>query len=105
MALTSGAKKFLGLLVTVVVVGGGIFAYKSNAPAIQAQFNKPAAAEVVQVPQQEPTPQPVESPIFQARQAERIVEAAPEPAPTPAPVQSSNPSANRGMAALLGNKK
>lgn len=115
MALTSGAKKFLGLLATVAVVGGGIFAYKSNAPAIHAQFNKPA--EVVEM-RQEPVsiPQPVNSPIFQAQQADRAVEAAvaaqrPAPveaAPAPEPVQQvqpSNPSANRGMAALLGQKK
>lgn len=105
MALTSGAKKFFGLLLTVAIVGGGIYGYKSYAASHPTQ-PAPVVAEAP-APANEPVeiPQPINSPISQARNVEAIVDqVAPEPAPTPAPAPSTT-SSNRGMANLMNAGK
>jgi hypothetical protein len=100
MALTSGAKKFLGLLLTVAVVGGAIYGYKQYKAG---QPPAPVAVEqVVEAPVQEaPTsiPQPINSPMAQAERLQEVVQPA-EPAPEPAPAQA-NPGHNRGLSNIM----
>lgn len=109
MALTSGAKKFFGLLLTVAIVGGGIYGYKSYSASHPTPVS--IAAEITEAPAQasEPIkiPQPMNSPIAQASNVERVVDQiAPEPAPATTPATSTT-SSDRGMANLMqaGNRK
>jgi len=98
MALTNGAKKFLGLVATVVVIGGGIYGYKEY----KAKNPTPVTEEVVQ---QAPTeiPQPINSPMAQAERVEDIVEPTEHEEPAPAP--TNNASNNRGLANVLNAAK
>lgn len=103
MALTNGAKKFLGLIATVAVVGGGIYGYKQYAATHPSQ----PAEVAVQAEQAAPVPQPIESPVAQAKQAEQAMGTLErEDAPVqeaPAPTQSA--SSNRGLANVLNAAK
>jgi len=99
MALTNGAKKFLGLVAVTIAVGGGIYGYKDY----KAKNPTPVTEEVVQnVPtEQAPieVPQPINSPIVQAERLNDIVETAEQEEPAPAPTH--NASSNRGLANVL----
>jgi hypothetical protein len=101
MALTSGFKKFVGLLVTVAVVGSGVYAYKNNhslgPKANEAVVTTPQPN--VYVVQGSPTPHVT---------PERMADPVTNPIqPPPEPVQSSDASADRGLNAVLqaGNRK
>lgn len=103
MALTNGAKKFLGLVATIAVVGGGIYGYKNYAATHPSQ---PATEVAVQAEQAAPVevPQPIESPVAQTRQLNDAVNTMErEDAPEPAPTQSV--SSNRGLANVLNAAK
>jgi hypothetical protein len=89
MALTKVAKKGLGLLVTLAVVGGGIYAFQH----MPQKHNDPVdtgTAAPVQAQQPEPAPQS-------------------QPKVQPAPVEQQQPqtdaSSNRGMQFLLNQGK
>jgi hypothetical protein len=101
MALTNGAKKFLGLIVTVAVVGGGIYGYKDY----KAKNPTPVTEEVVAEQAPIEVPQPINSPIAQAERMDDIVAAPEQEEPAPAPTH--NASSNRGLANVMnaaGNK-
>jgi Sec-independent protein translocase protein TatA len=71
MALTSGAKKFLGLLATVAVVGAAIYAFKQNAGDIKAKFAK---EQTVQVQEADEPVEPYSAQVKQAEIATEVVE-------------------------------
>lgn len=93
MALTKVAKKGLGLLVTLAVVGGGIYAFQH----MPQKHNDPVdtgTAAPVQAQQAEPAPQ--SQPEVQQAQ----------PAPVEqAPQTQTDASSNRGMQFLLNQGK
>lgn len=110
MALTPGFKKFIGLIVAVAVVGGGIYANKAGmfkSTPVPIGSDVVMQAPLIQPPTiQPPTiPQPMNSPINQAENFGQMV-APNTPAPAPvlqqAPVHATGTAASdRGMAALL----
>lgn len=103
MALTSGFKKFIGLVSVCAVVGGTLFAYKNG------MFPKLAPAPQTEVAEQTSSfPQPINSPIAQSENLNAIVDTAiRKPAPTNAPsavavvVQEQAQGTNSGLDAVL----
>jgi len=104
MALTPGFKKFVGLIVVVGAVGGGLYYYKTMPKSKQAELVQTLSPSK-EPAQQAEIPQPYSSPIFKAQQAEKIVEQVAPPQPEPAPQVQADPGANRGMAALMNAGK
>jgi cell division septation protein DedD len=98
MALTSGFKKFIGLVVFIGVAGGGVY-YWQHMPKKKDVFEQPIA-----VPDNQPTPTPV-----QAQQPDPVPVQQPAQVQEPAPVQQApvqqpaqaDASSNRGMQFLL----
>lgn len=90
MALTKAAKKGLGLLITLAVVGGGIYAFQ-HMPKKQDAVGVGTTQQPVEQPQVAPQP---EAPTQQA---------APQPAVEQQPQVDA--STNRGMQFLLNQGK
>lgn len=97
MALTPGFKKFIGLIVVIGVVSGGLYFYKTMP-------RKTQSIEHVSDAQSAPIefPQPIDSPISQAKNLSTIVDSVVEPIHNSPPIDVS---ANRGIANLLNQGK
>lgn len=97
MALTSGAKKFIGLIVTIAIVAGGIYGYKQYAAA-----NPPAPVILVEPPMEPPSEQTeadLTAPANPTR-AELVNDEPEEPAPT-----QGSASSNRGLNNVMNAAK
>lgn len=96
MALTPGFKKFVGLIVVVGAVGGGLFYWKTMPKK---------APQVEQVEQQVDTsaaPAPQVQPPAYTQAPSQPVQQAQEPEPIQAqPAPQADASSNRGMQFLL----
>lgn len=104
MALTPGFKKFAGLVLTVALVAGGIYAFKSgafksNTPPERVEVEVAAPREAIELPQ------PIDSPISQAERVEEIAEQIDSPTPPPPQVGEQSAPSNSGMDALLNSSK
>lgn len=90
MALTKAAKKGLGLLITLAVVGGGIYAFQHNMPVEPTPVQQ---AQPEPAPMQQALPEPASVPQAQ------VAPAAEQPQP------QTDASSNRGMQFLLNQGK
>lgn len=96
MALTPGFKKFIGLVVVIGAVGGGLFYWKTMPKKVQqveVSVEQPAPAP--EAPAAANVAQPVYTQPAQQEQAPAQVQQAP----------SEDASSNRGMAFLLNQGK
>jgi hypothetical protein len=108
MALTRVAKNGLGLILTIAIVGGGIYGfkfYRATHPAQEAEVVPAVPVTPADDGRQDPNPGSAPAHVVVQDPTPAPMQPAPAPAPVPDQTTQTNTTSNAGMNFLLNAGK